>query len=86
MKQLSQSEKEQLRSTISAAREGRATLPQLASAYELASAAILPGCMEEIRGHMQRRLSVKAGERSVGRDLLLGLTTGTIAHYLLKGH
>jgi hypothetical protein len=74
-----------VRRTIAAARAGRAPLADVAAARDLCLRAELPGCAEELRGHALRALSPGPAPRSAGRDVLLGVATGALTHYLMKG-
>lgn len=73
-----------LRETLSRARSGRATLGEVAAAHDLAAAAGLAGTSAELREHLRRRID-PARARSVSRDVLLGVASGALTHYLLKG-
>lgn len=85
--ELTPAEVERLRSTIAAARAGRARLADVAAARDLCLASGLQGCAEELRGHALRALGAGTSTRpsSAGRDVLLGVTTGAITHYLMRG-
>jgi hypothetical protein len=74
----------QLRHTITIAREGRATLPQLANAHELAHEAGLVGCAAELRAHI-RAMAADHDEphRHTGREVVTGVISGVLTHTLL---
>jgi two-component sensor histidine kinase len=73
----------QVKRAIDLAREGRATLSQMASAHELCEGAGLEGCAGELRGHMREKLD--PSHHKTGRDLLLGVASGALTHYMLRG-
>jgi hypothetical protein len=73
----------QVKQAVDLAREGRSTLSQMASAHELCEGAGLEGCAAELRGHMREKLD--PGHHGAGRDLLLGVASGALTHYVLRG-
>ena len=78
----------QLQHTLAIAREGRATLPQLASAHELAQGAGLPGCAAELRAHIRAVAADRdapIAARPVHHDVALGVVSGLVTHALIKG-
>jgi hypothetical protein len=78
----------QLRHTIAIAREGRATLPQLAGAHELAQGAGLPGCAAELRAHIRAVAADRdapIAARPVHHDVALGVISGLMTHVLIRG-
>jgi hypothetical protein len=83
MTMLNPAQAAQLRRTLDAARAGRATVAELGAAHDLAASAGLAGCAGELRGHLLAKLSPRTA--SIGRDVVLGLTTGALTHYLLRG-
>ena len=56
-KALTKEEIAQIQGTLALAREGRATLVQLATAHDLAIGAVLNGCLGELRAHIHRMVS-----------------------------
>lgn len=76
----------QLSHTIEIAREGRATLPQLAAAHEIAQQGELPGCAAELRAHVRAVAADHHEARwSAGRDVFTGVVSGIVTHVLLGG-
>jgi hypothetical protein len=85
---LSPEQATQLQHTITIAREGRATLPQLADAHELAQRARLPGCAAELRAHIRAVAADRdapIAARPVHHDVALGVISGLMTHVLIKG-
>jgi len=79
-------EVEEIRRTMADARAGHASLAKIAAARDLCLRAGLPGCAEELRIHALRKLDAdKPAPRSAGRDVVLGVATGALTHYLMKG-
>jgi hypothetical protein len=83
MKTLTPAEVAQVQSTLALARQGRATLVQLAAAHELAGEAGLRGTMEELRAHM-RRMVTPLPLHSATKDIALGVISGILTHHLLS--
>jgi hypothetical protein len=73
-----------LRSTLDRARSGGATLGELGQACDLAARSGLPGCSAELRQHLARQAGSEPPRR-VARDVVLGVATGALTHYLLRG-
>jgi hypothetical protein len=84
MKKLSPGEIQLLQDTLKAARGGRATLTQAATAHDLAQAAELVHCSAELRAHI-RELAADHSEpkRKAGRDVFTGVVSGVMTHVLL---
>jgi hypothetical protein len=72
-----------LRDALTRARRGTASLVDLATAHDLAGRAGLRGCEAELAGHMRRKLD--NGASPVGREVILGVATGALTHYLMRG-
>jgi hypothetical protein len=83
MKTLTPAEVAQIQSTLALARQGKATLVQLATAHELASEAGLRYTMEELRAHM-RRMVAPLPLHSATKDVMLGVISGILTHHLLS--
>ena len=83
MKKLTPSEVTQIQSTLALARQGRATLVQLATAHELASGAGLGGTVEELRAHM-RRMITPLPLHDATKNIALGVISGILTHHLLN--
>jgi hypothetical protein len=82
---LTRAQADQVKSAVARGRAGRATLPELAAALDLSASGGLPGCAGELRGHLLRKLGTSSRTSSMGRDVVLGLATGALTHYLLRG-
>jgi hypothetical protein len=82
-KTLSKEEIAQIQGTLALAREGRATLVQLATAHDLAIGAVLNGCLGELRAHIHRMVSPPPWHVE-GKDLALGVASGFVTHFLLQ--
>lgn len=65
------------------ARAGRATLPQLAAAHELACAEQKNGDVGELREHIRRMVPAPPARTEV-KAVVLGILSGVLTHYLLK--
>lgn len=77
-------EAREIKQTLDLARNGKATLVQLARAHDLAEQGTLNGCLGEIRGHVAAR--VNPPRLHVGaKEILLGVVSGVLTTYLLKG-
>ena len=83
MTTMSKEQASQVALAVREARAGRATLGQLGAAHDLCASAGLPGCLEELRGHMRRMLDVPGSKTSIGRELALHVVSGAATHYLL---
>lgn len=83
MKTLTPDEVTRLRETLARARSGGASLSELSSAYELASAAGLRGTSEELRAHL-RRIVAEPAHHAVAGNLILGIVSGLLTHHLLN--
>ena len=83
MKTLAPAEAAQIKSTLALARQGKATLVQLATAHELASEAGLRGAMEELRAHMHRMVA-PLPLHDATKDVVLGIISGILTHHLLS--
>jgi len=66
------------------ARSGKVTLPELTESYTLASRSDLPGTEAELHEHLRRAVGTYRG-RPIERDLLFGIMTGMLTHYLVRG-
>lgn len=82
---LTRAQADQVKSAVARGRAGRATISELAAALDLAAAGGLPGCAGELRGRLQQKLGTAPRAATIGRDVALGLATGTLTHYLLRG-
>ena len=82
MKTLTPAEVAQVQSTLTLARQGQATLVQLAIAHDLASGAGLNGTLEELRSHM-RQMIVPPPLHESSKHIVLGVISGIITHYAL---
>jgi hypothetical protein len=82
--QLTKAQTARLKYTIEIAREGKATLPQLANAHELAQGAGLPNCAAELRAHI-RAVAADHHEahHATGQQVATGVISGVITHFLL---
>ena len=83
MKNLTPAEVTQIQETLALARQGRATLPQLAVAHELANGAGLNGILGELRAHIRQMVSPPPLHDS-SRNIALGVISGILTHHLLK--
>ena len=83
MKNLTPAEVAQVKATLALARQGRATLVQLATAHELAGEAGLSGTVGELRAHM-RRMVTPLPLHSATKDVMLGVISGILTHHLLS--
>ena len=82
-KTLTKDEIAQIQGTLALAREGRATLVQLATAHDLAIGAVLNGCLGELRSHIHRMVSPPPWHME-GKDLAIGVASGFVTHFLLQ--
>ena len=79
--------KEQIASiqdTLVHAREGRATLCQLAAAHDLANGADLNSTLGELRDHMRRMVPAPVMHLEA-KSVVLGIISGLLTHYFLRG-
>ena len=83
MKTLTPAEVAQVQSTLALARQGRATLVQLAAAHELASGAGLNGTVGELSAHM-RRIVTPLPLHDATKNIALGVISGILTHHLLS--
>ena len=82
MKNLTPTEVAQVKSTLALARQGRATLVQLATAHELASGSGLNGTLGELRAHMRQMISPPPLHDAT-KNIALGVISGILTHHLL---
>ena len=82
MKNLTPAEVAQVKSTLALARQGRATLVQLATAHELASGSGLNGTLGELRAHMRQMITPPPLHDS-SKHIVLGVISGILTHYVL---
>ena len=82
-KTLTKDEIAQIQGTLALAREGRATLVQLATAHDLAIGAVLNGCLGELRAHIMRMVSPPPWHME-GKDLAIGVASGFVTHFILQ--
>jgi hypothetical protein len=83
MKTLTPTEIAKVQATLAHARQGRATLAQLAEAHDLVDDACLNGCIGEIRGYM-RAMVPAPPMRAEAKGFLIGIVSGVFTHFLLK--
>jgi hypothetical protein len=83
MKPLTPAEVAQVQSTLALARQGRATLAQLAAAHDLASRAGLDGTLGELGEHMRRMIPPPRLHDS-SKHIALGVISGLLTHYILR--
>lgn len=75
-----------LKHTIELGRQGRAGLPELAAAHELAQGAGLTACASELRAHIRTvAADHDVPHKRSGRDVLTGIISGMITHAILSG-
>jgi hypothetical protein len=82
MKTLTPAEAAQIQATLALARQGRATLVQLAVAHDLASGAGLNGTLGELRAHMRQMITPPPLHDS-SKHIVLGVISGILTHYVL---
>jgi len=82
MKTLTKAEAAQIQETLALARQGRATLMQLAAAHELANGAGLNGTLGELRAHMRQMVTPPPLHDST-KHIILGVISGILTHHLL---
>lgn len=83
-KTLTISEAADVQSTLIKARQGTATLSQLARAHDLATEAELGGCLGELREHIRRLTPAPPSHGEAFRDIALGVIAGFITEHLLS--
>ena len=72
----------QIQATLTLARQGKATLPQLAAAHELANGAGLNGTLGELRAHIRQMVTPPPLHDS-SKHIVLGVISGILTHYVL---
>ena len=82
MNTITQADANKIRIALDEGRRGAASLSQLASAHDLAERAGLQACTGELKKYLV--LKVAPQQVGAGRDLLLGMTSGALTHYLLR--
>ena len=82
MKTLTPAEAAQIQATLALARQGRATLVQLAVAHDLASGAGLNGTLGELRAHMRQMITPPPLHDS-SKHIVLGVISGILTHDVL---
>jgi hypothetical protein len=75
----------EIQGTLALAREGRATLVQLATAHDLAIGAVLNGCLGELRAHIFQMVAPPRYHME-GKDIVLGVASGFLTHWLLRAN
>jgi len=86
MTKLTNSQIVQLQQTLERARDGRATLIELAQAHDLALGAGLTACSAELRAHIRTRAADHdVPHKRSGRDVLTGVISGMLTHAILSG-
>ena len=83
MKTLTPTEAATVQSTLALARQGRATLVQLATAHDLASGAGLNGTLGELRAHIRQTVTPPPLHDS-SKHIVLGVISGILTHHLLS--
>jgi hypothetical protein len=73
-----------IKETLGHARNGRATLSQIVKALELSEGAQLNGVVGELREHACR-LIPRPPLKTEGKAILLGVVSGLLTHFMLKG-
>ena len=84
MKKLTPEEITSVQNTLALARQGKATLAQLAAAHDLANGANLNGTLGEIRFHIHR-MTPQPILASEAKPILLGVCVGIFTHFLYDG-
>ena len=82
MKTLTPAEVTQIQSTLALARQGKATLVQLATAHELANGAGLSHSLGELRAHIHQMVTPPVLHDS-SKHIVLGVISGILTHYVL---
>jgi len=82
-KSLTKEKVAEIQATLVLARQGKATLVQLATAHDLAVGAVLNGCLGEIRSHIHRMVSPPLFHTEC-KSLALGVASGFLTHFLLR--
>ena len=83
MKTLTPTEAATVQSTLALARQGRATLVQLATAHDLANGAGLNGTLGELRAHIRQAVTPPPLHDS-SKHIVLGVISGILTHHLLS--
>ena len=83
MRTLTKIEVAQIQTTLALARQGKATLPQLAAAHELANGAGLNSTLGELRAHMRQMVTPPPLHDST-KHIVLGVISGILTHYVLS--
>lgn len=73
---------QEIRQALTDARQGRATLKQLAHAHEMAEGQQLNGTVGELRDHI-RRMTPAPVMKTEAKSILLGVISGVITWFLL---
>ena len=85
-RQLTGSEIEKIKLTISRARSGQSTLADLGAVHDLCQSAGLAGTAAELRSHIRAVAADKAeAHRAAGRDVVTGVISGIVATMITKG-
>lgn len=82
MKTLTPTEVSQIQTTLTLARQGKATLLQLAAAHELATGADLNSSLGELRLHI-RQIVTPPPLHDSSKHIVLGVISGVLTHYVL---
>ena len=82
MKALTPAQVVLIQETLAHAREGKATLAQLATAHDLAEGATLNGTLGELRFHI-RAMVPAPPMRAEAKGVLIGIVSGILTHFLL---
>ena len=82
MKNLTPTQVGLIQETLAHAREGKATLAQLAAAHDLAEGATLNGTLGELRSHIRAMVPTPT-VRVEGKSILIGIVSGVLTHFLL---
>ena len=82
MRSLTPAQIASIKETLTHAREGRATLAQLAVAHDLAEDASINGTIGELRFHIRHMVKTPPMQAEA-KGLLLGVVSGILTHYLL---
>ena len=73
----------EIKHTLVLAREGKATLVQLATAHDLANDGSLNGCLGELRLHIKRMVSPPP-LHITAKEISVGVMSGLATHLLLR--
>ena len=82
MRSLTPSQVALIQETLAHAREGKATLAQLAAAHDLAEGATLKGTLGELRSHI-RAMVPAPPMRAEAKGVVIGIVSGVLTHFLL---